>query len=161
MEIPLTLRRWFVVHFLVDVALALPLLVAPAAFLRALGWTAIDPVTARLVGAALLAIGVQSWVGRNQGAEVFRVMLNLNLVWSASAIVGLVVSVGEGAPPFAWGLLSGFIAFLGVWFHYRVRMKQLAGARDEELPAEPEPREGDEGEELDAPGGETPGRARS
>jgi hypothetical protein len=161
MEIPLTLRRWFVVHFLVDVALALPLLLAPTAFLRALGWTAIDPVTARLVGAALLAIGVQSWLGRNAGAEAFRAMLNLKLVWSASAIVGLVLSVGEGAPPFAWGLLSAFIAFFGVWFHYRVRMKQLAGARDEELPLEPERRDGDDGEELDEGESSAPGPVRT
>jgi hypothetical protein len=161
MEIPLTLRRWFVVHFLVDLALALPLLIAPAAFLRALGWAAIDPVTARLVGAALLGIGVQSWLGRNEGPEAFRAMLNLKLVWSASAIVGLVISVGEGAPPFVWGVLSAFIAFFGVWFHYRVRMKQLAGARDEELPAEPARREGDEGEDLDSSAGETPGPART
>src|SRR4051794_15589673 len=160
MEIPQTLRRWFAVHAFVDVVLALPLLFAPAAFLHALGWTAIDPVTARLVGAALLGIGVASWMGRNEGADAFRVMLNLKLVWSASAIVGLVISVGEGAPPFAWGVLSAFIAFFGVWFHYRVRMKQLARARDEELPIEPALREGDEGEELDPSTDEAPGTAR-
>jgi len=148
MEIPQTLRRWFVAHFVVDVVLAVPLLVAPTAFLRALGWTTIDPVTARLVGAALLAIGTQSLLGRNEGADTFRTMLNLKLIWSCAAIIGLVVSIGEGAPGLAWAPLSAFIAFFGVWFHYRVRMKQLAGARDEDLPAEPSD-EGDEGDEGD------------
>jgi hypothetical protein len=136
MEIPLTLRRWFVAHFAIDLAFALPLLVAPAAFLRALGWTTIDPLAARLVGAALLAIGVQSFLGRNEGLPAYRAMLNLKLLWSGSAIVALVISVGEGAPPAAWAALSAFLAFFGVWFHYRVRMKQLAAARDEELPAQ-------------------------
>jgi hypothetical protein len=147
MEIPQTLRRWFAVHAAVDLALAIPLLVAPTTFLRALGWSPIDAVAARLVGAALLAIGAQSFLGRNDGAESFRVMLNLKLVWSASAIAGLLVSVGQGAPPAAWAALSAFIAFFGVWFHYRVRMKQLAAARDEDLPS-------DLGDGEDPPAGE-------
>jgi hypothetical protein len=125
MEIPVSLRRWFVAHGLVDLLFALPLLVAPESFLRALGWQPVDPVTARLVGAALLGIGAQSLLGRNEGPEVYRAMLNLKLIWSAAAIAGLVVSVGNGAPDLAWLFLSLFIAFFGVWFHYRVRLKQI------------------------------------
>jgi hypothetical protein len=131
MDIPVSLRRWFVAHFVVDVAFAVPLLVAPGAFLRALGWTTVDPVSSRLVGAALLAIGVQSLLGRGAGLEAYRAMLNLKLIWSASAIAGLVVCIGEGAPPPTFAFLSAFLAFFGVWFHYRVRMKQMAAARDE------------------------------
>jgi hypothetical protein len=86
------------------------------------------------VGAALLAIGTQSLLGRNEGPDVFRVMLNLKLIWSFAAIVGLIVSIGDGAPALAWAPLSAFIAFFGVWFHYRVRMKQLAQAEDADLP---------------------------
>lgn len=129
MELPASLRRWFVAHFVVDLAFALPLLFAPEAFLRALGWTVIDPVAARLVGAALLAIGGQSFIGRDQGVEAYRAMLNLKLIWSASAVVSLVVGVGNGAPPAAWALLATFIAFFGVWTHYRVRLEQMAAAQ--------------------------------
>jgi hypothetical protein len=127
-EIPASLRRWFVVHFVVDVPFALPLLVAPELLLRTLGWPTVDPVAARLWGAAALAIGVQSLVGRNEGPDVYRAMLNLKLVWSGAAVVGLVVSVGNGAPEAAWAFLAVFIAFFGIWFHYRVRMKQMARA---------------------------------
>src|SRR6266436_4629601 len=59
MEVPRTLRAWFVAHALVDLGAGLPLLAAPELVLRRLGWTCVDPVSARLVGAALLAIGGQ------------------------------------------------------------------------------------------------------
>jgi hypothetical protein len=128
MEVPVTLRRWFVAHSVVDVFFGLPLLIAPGLFLGHLGWTVVDGATSRLVGAALLAIGTSSYFCRNAGAEVMKAMLNLKLVWSFSAIVGLLISVGLGAPPPVWAFLSLFIAFFGVWTHYRIRFKQLAAA---------------------------------
>jgi hypothetical protein len=128
MEVPLTLRRWFVVHFVVNLVIGLPLLFAPALLLRPLGWTTIDGAAVRLVGAALLAIGGQSFLGRNGGVEQYTVMLNLKIIWSFAAIAGLLVSIGEGAPSAVWALLSLFLCFAGVWSHYRIRFKQLAGA---------------------------------
>ena len=128
MEIPASLRRWFVAHFIVDWLFALPLLVAPVATLRLLGWTVIDPVATRLVGAALLAIGGQSYLVRNQDLPVFRALLDLKLIWSAAAIFGLLIAVGSGAPPACWGILSIFIVFFGVWAHHRLRIKQWSSA---------------------------------
>ncbi len=129
-DVPLTLRRWFVAHFVVDLAFAVPLLAAPEAFLTALGWTQVDPVAARLVGAALLGIGTQSFLGRNEGVAVYNAMLNLKILWSSSAIFGLMACIFQGAPAAAWAILSAFIAFSGVWMHYRIRLKQLAIASD-------------------------------
>jgi len=128
MEVPITLRRWFVAHFVVDFLFGLPLLLAPELLLRPLGWTTVDPASSRLVGAALLAIGSQSYFCRDAGLEVFTTMLNLKLVWSFAAILGLLISIGQGAPAAVWAFLSLFIAFSGVWTHYRIRFKQLAAA---------------------------------
>jgi hypothetical protein len=128
MEVPLTLRRWFVVHAVVAVAIGLPLLFVPTLLLRALGWTVIDGAAARLVGAAFLAIGAQSFFARNAGIEVYTPVLNLKIVWSFAAIVALLASIGEGAPSAVWALLSLFLCFAGVWSHYRIRFKQLATA---------------------------------
>jgi hypothetical protein len=128
MDVPITLRRWFVAHFVVDFFFGIPLLIAPGLVLRPLGWTAVDGTSSRLVGAALLGIGASSWFCRNAGLEVLKAMLDLKLVWSFSAIVGLVISVGQGAPAPVWAFLSLFIAFFGVWTHYRIRFKQLAAA---------------------------------
>ena len=140
MEVPITLRRWFVAHFVVDFFFGLPLLIAPAHFLRPLGWTAVDGASARLVGAALLAIGASSWFCRNAGIEVMKALLDLKMVWSFAAIIGLLLSIGEGAPAPVWAFLSLFIAFFGVWTHYRIRFKQLAAAEtmDDRLPSDDE-----------------------
>jgi len=46
--VPKTLRMLFVVHFLADIAFAVPLLFIPELFLSLLGWTVVDPFAARL-----------------------------------------------------------------------------------------------------------------
>ncbi len=135
MDIPVSLRRWFVAHFVVDALFAIPLLLAPALFLGSLGWTCVDSATARLVGAALLAIGCTSLRERNAGADVFRSLLNLKIIWSLGAGFGLLAAIGGGAPQAAWAFLSAFVAFAGVWIHYRIRMKQMG--RAEQLDAQP------------------------
>jgi hypothetical protein len=124
MEVPGSLRQWFVAHFVVSVGLAVPLLVAPVAFLQALGWSVVDPAAARVAGAALLAIGTQSLLSRRAEVDVFRTLLNLKIVWSLAVITGLVVSAGDGAPPAVWVAVSAFLAFAGVWVHHRIRFRQ-------------------------------------
>jgi hypothetical protein len=131
MDVPRTLRSWFVVDALVDVVAAVPLLVAPGLALGRLGWACVDPVSARLVGAALLAIGGQSFLGRDAGVETYRAMLRLKVIWSLTAAAALFVGIGSGAPPAAWALLSIFIGFAGIWVHHAIRFRQLAPARDD------------------------------
>jgi hypothetical protein len=141
MEVPTTLRLWFTAHAAVCLAAAAPLLAAPQLVLHRLGWTAPDPAMTRLVGAALLAIGGQSLVVRRAGAETYRTMLGLLVMWSLAAAVGLFVGIGDGAPPAAWALLSIFVLFAGVWVHHAIRFRQLdrAPADSEEGPElEPE-----------------------
>jgi len=129
MDVPPSLRTWFLVDAAVDVLVAAPLLFAPELTLGHLGWTTIDPIAARLVGAALLAIGAQSYFGRDAGASVYRAMLRLKVIWSFTAAASLFVSIGAGAPPAAWAILSLFIVFAGVWFHHLVRFRQLDDER--------------------------------
>ena len=120
--VPLALRNWFVVHFALDVVFAVPLLLAPEWLLPRLGWLFVDPVTSRLVGAALMGIGVQSLLGRNAGIETFRAMLNLKIIWSASATFGLGLALLRGGPPVAGLFLMVFMSFLGLWVYYRLRV---------------------------------------
>ena len=130
MEVPLSLRRWLVAHFVLSAALGLPLLLAPGLLLRALGWPAVDQASSRLAGAALLAIGGQSLIGRDGTVETVESLLRLNMMWSYGAVVALVAAIGAGAPSPTWALLSLLVAFAGVWTHHRVRFRQLAAARD-------------------------------
>jgi hypothetical protein len=82
-------------------------------------------VSARLLGAALLALGAQSFFVRDAGVPLTRAVLRLNLVWSLASAVGLFVGIGASAPNAAWIALSTQIAFAGVWLHHAIRFRQL------------------------------------
>jgi hypothetical protein len=141
MEVPRSLRTWLVVHAAVDLTAALPLLVAPEFALGRLGWAQVDAVSARLVGAALLAIGAASLFARDASLEVTRAVLRLNVVWSLAGALALFMAIGAGAPPAAWAALSAFIAFSGVWLHHAIRFRQLD--RVARLDDEPAPDDAD------------------
>ena len=79
--VPEKLRFWFVIHFVIDILFAIPLFIAPEWMLTIFGWHTVDPLTSRLVAAALFGIGIESYLGRNAGIEYFRGMLNLKLIW--------------------------------------------------------------------------------
>jgi len=128
--VPRSLRWWFVVHFVADILFAVPLFLAPAATLTYFGWKAVDPATTRGVAAALFGIGIQSLIGRNESAETFRAMLNLKVIWSAAAAIGLLWTQLEGGPPLGWVAFGIFVAFNGVWVRYRLLLagRLLGGA---------------------------------
>jgi len=121
--VPRALRAWFVVHFVADWLFAVPLLLMPVAFGSLLGFTQTDPVTARLVGAALVGIGTESLLCRNEGVERYRTMLRLKVLWSSTATVGLVVSALQGAAPMTWGLAAIFAWFCGLWSFWSLRLR--------------------------------------
>jgi hypothetical protein len=121
--IPNGLRTWFVIHFVADMLFGIPLLFFPRLLLPLLGWTTYDPLTSRLVGAALMGIGLESLLGRNASAETFRAMLNLKIIWASSAIFAILAALFEGSPPASWAFLGIFIVFWGVWVYYRVKLR--------------------------------------
>lgn len=121
-DLPRSLRVWFVIHFAADMAFALPLFFAPSWFLGLLGWAHVDPVTTRLVAAALFGIGIQSLLARHETADAFRAMLGLKIIWSMTAVAGLVWSALDGGPPLTWAFVAIFAAFSVVWWSYRLRL---------------------------------------
>jgi len=126
--VPPALRTWFVVHFVADIAFALPLLFFPEPFLRLFGWEAVDPVTSRLVGAALVGIGGESLLGRGADLPSFRTMLRLKILWSGTAVLGFVLSIVQGAP---WGaklFLGIFVAFAGLWNYWARRLASISAS---------------------------------
>lgn len=124
--VPKSLRTWFLIHFALDVVFALPLFIAPLPFLRLLGWTCVDPIAARLVGAALFGIGIESLLGRDSGRETYLGMLNLKVIWSATATLGILWSQLEGGPVLGWAFLAIFAGFNVVWVRYRILLARLA-----------------------------------
>ena len=120
-----SLRIWFVIHFAIDIIFAIPLLLVPVPFLTFLGWTAVDPYAACLVGAALMGIGIESYLGRNAGIEAFQGMLNLKIIWSVTAIIGILLTMITAYKPWgAWLLLAAFIPFNIIWIYYRLQLRQ-------------------------------------
>ncbi len=145
--VPASLRTWFRVHFVVDLVAAIPLLLFPGRALGLLGWTAVDPVTTRLCGAALLGIGGSSLIVERYGIAGYRALLALKVIWSVAAIFALFAGIAEGAPPAAWAFLSIFIAFSGIWMSYVIRLRQLERFAQLDDPSDDESPEDAEEEE--------------
>ncbi|MBN1792232.1 hypothetical protein JW826_00935 [Candidatus Woesearchaeota archaeon] len=125
-RLPKGLRGWFIAHFVIDTVFAIPLLFFPRIFLSALGFTTIDPLAARLVGAALVGIGGASFIMRDKGRDAYESMLSLKLLWSSTAILAAAITLVERSAPLAAsvGILLVFAAFFLVWAHYRQRIRQ-------------------------------------
>ena len=122
MEVPQSLRTWFVIHFIVDFIFGIPLLLFPAYTLSLFGFEAAELLTARLVGAALLGIGGVSFLVLNESAAVFRSLLKLKIIWSLSAIVAIGLTLVEGAPVLTWVVLWIFVVFSALWMYYLRRV---------------------------------------
>jgi hypothetical protein len=124
--VPQALRRWFVIHFVTDMVFAIPMMIAPVRLLTLFGWEAVDPFMTRLAAAALFGIGIESYLGRHAGAESYRTMLTLKVIWSLGAIVAAGVSLAQGLhgrPLMLWAVLVIFLGFNGVWVYWRVRLR--------------------------------------
>lgn len=120
-----TLRNLFVLHFVVDVLFAVPLFVAPVYFLEFLQFKTVDPIAARLVAAALFAIGGKSFLEKNASVEVYKSMLSLKIIWSFFAAAGLLYALvaGEfGSQFIGWGLFGVFAVFHFIWLYWRKRL---------------------------------------
>jgi hypothetical protein len=123
--VPRSLKTWFIIHFLIDMLFAIPLMLFPEQMLSFGGWQTIDPFTSRLAAAALFGIGIESYLTRNASPETYRGMLNLKIIWSSAAIVGIGLSLAQGAqnrPWFGWAVLLIFISFNGIWVYWRKRL---------------------------------------
>jgi len=122
-EIPATLKGWFVVHFVVDTLIAVPLFIAPVFLLKLLNWQSIDPIMARMVAAALFGIGIESLLCIKLGKDAFMAMLNLKIIWSFAAITGFTIGLLQGLfgyPLVGASLLLIFLAFNILWIYWRI-----------------------------------------
>jgi hypothetical protein len=123
-QIPRGLRTWFVIHFVADMLFGIPLLFFPEQIMPWFGWTNIDPIMSRLVGAALLGIGGESLLSRNAAREVFRPFLRLKIFWAVGAILGIALGISAGGPTQAWLFLLIFSIFLLVWIYYHFQLNK-------------------------------------
>lgn len=124
-KVPKALQIWFAIHFAADIIFAIPLLIIPEIFLGFLGWQTVDPVASRLVAAALFGIGTESLLSRKNGYESFITMLNLKIIWSLAAVIGITLSIIQNAHDRAigtWMILGIFVVFNGIWVWWRIQL---------------------------------------
>lgn len=119
-EVPPILRTWFIIHFIVDISVAIPLFIIPQAILSFFGWPNIDLITTRLFAAALFGIGIESFLGKDAGRETYLNMLNLKIIWSTFAILGLFISILQGANHIiTWFGILVFGLFNLLWIYWK------------------------------------------
>ncbi len=119
------LRAWFVIHFILDTTFAIPLFIAPEKFLALFGWSTIDPITSRIVAAALFGIGIESFLARNSNAEGFAGILNLKIIWSFVASLGIFLSLVQSHfanKRVGLTFLGIFVFFHILWIYYRKKI---------------------------------------
>lgn len=121
---PKSLKFWFYVHGIVDFGFALPLMLFPAWTLQFFGFHSTELTTARLVSAALFAIGGISFGAHSFSRETFEVLLRLKLLWSGFAMLALAISLFRGAPKANLILISIFGFFFGVWQYYNISLEK-------------------------------------
>jgi len=115
-----SLKYWFTLHCIVDFLIAIPLFFFPEYFLTMLGWGNVDPLMSRIVASALFGIGGISFIARNSSKESFKILLDLKIIWSLSAITGFFISIIHGGyPKSIWLFLFVFVFFSGIWMYYR------------------------------------------
>ena len=109
------LRTWFIIHFILDYIFGIPLLLFPGWTLQLFGFSDVEVLTARLVGAALLGIGGISFIAKEKNKEIYQVLLKLKIIWSGAAILGITITMIEGAPVATWLFLGIFTFFFVLW----------------------------------------------
>jgi thiol:disulfide interchange protein len=122
MTIPSSLKKWFTLHFLIDLLFGFPLFFAPIWFLGLFGFEA-DVVTARLAAAALLGIGTVSLLKKEGSKESYQSLLLLKLLWSSAATIGLCLSYVQLREPILGLFILVFAGFFVVWASYYHRLR--------------------------------------
>lgn len=112
-DYPAGLRLTFQVHALIAGLVGAQHLVFPRFWTDLAGMEIRETVTWRLIGAALLAMAISSWMAAGERAwERVRIVAALEVAWSALAAVVLTWGIlAEGLPPLEWANAITVAAF--------------------------------------------------
>jgi len=75
-----------------------------------------------MFGAAMIAIGGVSILVIKDKLDSFKSLLKLKLLWSASAIVGIGISLNENFHDSYFFAFSFFVLFFVVWSYYYFKL---------------------------------------
>ncbi len=118
-----SLKFWFTFHFIIDFIVAFLLIFYPMILVDFLG-VSYEPVTTKLVAAALLGIGGISLISKNYSKETHKALLELKLIWSFFATV-LVFCYAKSLMNFKLMLVPlVFGLFFVLWFYYWLKIRK-------------------------------------
>lgn len=98
----------------------IPLLFFPQIILNLFGFFSQEYIMARLVGAALIGIGGSSVFAKTK--ENYDILLTLKVIWSISALIGLLISFLVTYQKTILIFIFIFGIFSSVWVYYKVRL---------------------------------------
>lgn len=125
--IPSGLKATFLAHALISGVVGLQHLVAPRVWTDLAGMEITITVTWRVIGAAVLAFAVASWLASREDAwERVRIVVLMEIVWSILGALAIAWGIlVEGAPRLEW-LNVAILGFFAVVFgRFVARMRAV------------------------------------
>lgn len=119
--IPKSLRTWFLIHFWVDLLIAIPLFLFPSHILSILNVQA-DLIFPRIIAAAMFAIGTTSLLTKNAGKESYVSLLTLKIIWSSTALFALALALLTTRNLFLVPLFLTFLVFNIAWVYFKRKL---------------------------------------
>ena len=124
MKLPAGLRITFMVHFIISAIVGIQHLLAPRIWIDLAGMEIDETVTWRLIGAAVIAFGVSSFLCyRARVWERVRIVVIMEIVWSfLGAMVILWALLFKGLAKLEWlnvVILMAFAIIFSLW-HYKM-----------------------------------------
>jgi hypothetical protein len=122
MDKPLSsgLRLTFLIHAVVSLVFGVSLFILPRLVTMLVRWPQADPLITRLLGAALLALAVSSWMGyRATRREEVTNAVTLEMVFTVASCIALLRHLlFLPTPAFAWVILVIMALFALAWIFF-------------------------------------------
>jgi uncharacterized protein YjeT (DUF2065 family) len=114
------LKTTFLIHAPVSLIFGIVFYFVPGIWADLVNWTPYDENITRLLGAAVLAIGVMSWLAyKAETWEQVRIPVQFEIVFTVSgALVGLYSFFFTGAPLFIWVPIIVMVVFGVLWIYF-------------------------------------------
>jgi hypothetical protein len=119
------LRLTFLLHFIVALVVGLVYLLIPAEWGNLVNWPVKEPPVYRLLGAAILAFGVSSWLAYKAMLWTkVKIVVQTEIVWATlGTLVMLWALIFAGLPTFGWvnAIILGAFAIAFTFFYFGER----------------------------------------
>ncbi len=109
----------FLIHAMFALIFGIAMYPKPGIWAASVNWVPFDPTMTRAFAAALLALGVSSWLGyRATRWEQVQIVIQTEIVFTVlGALAGIYGVWMGGAPAFAWVAIVIWLAFAAAWIY--------------------------------------------